>query len=160
MENKNSNSMRKAGKRIWETLHAFVSTQELRCLLFWCLFPGVFRNLSWQGWLQLRTPGRTLLQRLVLALVHEAFLPLQVWILPRSFHLRSLLWPATSTWGVFTPTRYFHLRSLYSDSLLPLEESLLWPATFTWGLFTLTRYFHLRNLYSDPLLPLEEFLSL
>ena len=124
MDNKNSNSMRKVGKGIWETLHAFVLTQELRCLLFWGLFSRcVFRNLSRQGQRQLQVPATEVLQRLVLAFVHEAFLPLQVWILHRSFHLRNL----------------------YSDQLLILEECLLCPATSTWGVFTLTSYFQLRS---------------
>ena len=124
MDNKNSNSMRKVGESIWETLNAFVLTQEVWCLLFWCLFSRcVFRSLSRQGQGRLQALSTEVLHRLAMELVHEAFLSLQVWILPSSFHLRNL----------------------YSDPLLPPEESLLWPATYTWGIFTLTSYFQLRS---------------
>ena len=113
-------------------------TQELRCLLFWGLFSRcVFRHLSWPGRTHLLDKRQELLQHPELEIYHDDILPRQVWTLPR----------------------YFHLRSLYSAPLLPLEESLLCPATSIWGVFTLSRYFHLRNLYSAPLLPLEDFYS-
>ena len=120
MDNKNSNGMRKVGKSIWKTLNAFLLTQELRCMLFWGLFSRcVFRNLSWPGRPPLLDKRQELLRQPVLELYHEDILPRQVWTLPR----------------------YFHLRSLYSVPLLPLEDFYRNPL----GVFTLTRYFHLRS---------------
>ncbi len=68
----------------------------------------------------------------------------EVFTLPRYFHLRSLysapllpleeslLCPATSTWGVFTLTRYESLHCLATSTW----GLLLCPATSTWGMFT------------------------
>ena len=161
MDNKNSNGMRKVGKGIWETLNSFLLTQELRCMLFWGLFPGVFSDicpgqdnpLCWRS-------DRSYCNNPYGKLYMTTSCPVKCGLCPGTSTWGSLLCPASSSWGIFTLTSYFHFRSLYSDPLLPLEESLLKPATSTWGVFTLTRYFHLRSVYSDPLLPSEEFLSL
>ena len=159
MDNKNSNSIRKVGKSIWETLNAFLLTQELRCMLFWGFFRGVFSDIC---------PGQDddYCWRIDKSACDD---PFQKFTLRTSCPVLCGLCPATSTWGVFTlpryfhlrslySARYFHLRSLYSAPLLPFEKSLLCPATSTWEVFTLPRYFHLRSLYSAPLLPLEESL--
>ena len=160
MDSKNSNSMRKVGKGIWKTLNAFVLTQELGCMLFWCLFfPVCFQTsvlartnptAGQKNWAIATTrTGNCTWRHPVPSSVESA----QVFPLEES-----LLCSATSSWGIFTLTSYFLLKSVYSDPLLPLEECLLWPATSTWGVFTLTSYLQLRSVYSNQLLPVEECL--
>ena len=80
----------------------------------------VFRHLSWPGRPPLLAQRPELLRQPVLEIVHDDILPRQVWNLPRYSHLR-----------IFTLPRYFQLRNLYSNQLLPLEESLFCPATST-----------------------------
>ena len=104
MDNKNGNSVSKGWKRHMRNTACLRVNKggEMSAVLMpfsWC----VFRNLSRQGQGQLQVLSSKVLQRVELELVHEEFLPLQVWILPSSFQLKSL----------------------YSDPLLPLEESLL-----------------------------------
>ena len=149
MDSKNSNSMRKVGKGIWKTLNAFVLTQELGCMLFWCLFfPGVFSDIC---------PGQDEPHCWTKKLSY-CDNPYWKLYMTTSCPVKCGICPGISTWGVFTLLRYFQLRNLYSNQLLPLEECLLWPATSTWGVFTLTRYFHLRSVYSNQLLAVEECL--